>query len=420
MSVAANRKVLLFAPAAHNLAEVTRAIEVARACRNDFEPVFLSYDGTRRNRRFIEQEGFAIRDLEPQLTEEMIERWWRLDRGEAFGGMFETGVLSARVDAEQALYEELKPAAVITGFCLSVPLSARLAGLPLVWMIQTTWLSEYSYQRGTWPDAADYAVLRAVLPERIRDWLGRRLTPVTYWILNREFSREARRRGLPPFRGSDLFEGDYNLFAEPPTFSGIEVPARLAGRYHFIGPLIAHLPLEVPDAVRQLPRDRPIVYFAMGSSGAEEVVGEIMQSFAGRPYRVIAPVAPLLRRLRVSAPENVVLTDWLPAHLVNPMADISVIHGGVGTVMTACLSGTPIVGIPNGNPEQEANIECIVRKGFARRLHKRRLTARAVVAAIDEMLADGEARRRAAAFQQELLGWDGPANAATFFRATFA
>ncbi len=101
------------------------------------------------------------------------------------------------------------------------------------------------------------------------------------------------------------------------------------------------------------------------------------------------------------------------------MADISVIHGGIGTVMTACLSGTPVVGV-GMQPEQEANLECLVRKGFAIRLSKRRLTAEAVAGAIDELLDDREARRKAQEFQAILQRWgDGGVNAAQFLAETF-
>ena len=145
----------------------------------------------------------------------------------------------------------------------------------------------------------------------------------------------------------------------------------------------------------------------------------ILQAFDGIPYNVIAPVKPLINRLNVPVPPNVVVTDYLPAHKVNPMADISVIHGGIGTVMTACYSGTPIVGIPNGNPEQEWNLDNIVRKGFAIRLRKKRVTAKQVIESIESLLHNMDAKQKAQAFQAVLKEWNGPANAAAFLNETF-
>ena len=97
-----------------------------------------------------------------------------------------------------------------------------------------------------------------------------------------------------------------------------------------------------------------------------KVIAEIIESFEGKDYYVVAPVKKHLEKLKhpLHVPGNVRLTDWLPAHKVNPMADLSVIHGGIGTVMTAALAGKPVFGV-GMQPEQEYNIDCLVRKGFA-------------------------------------------------------
>lgn len=414
------RRTLVFAPETLNLAEVTRMIEIARVARRSFDVVFLSYDAAGRNHPFIERAGFRIVRLEPQLSEARVAHFWRKNRGESlYDDYFPDAELRARVEAERAFYASVNAAAVVTGFCLSTSISARVAGVPLVWINHTTWLREYFERFGTWPDAIDYAPFR-LLPERLRNLLARWATPFTFWLLNKGFDRVARSYGLRGFRGSELLEGDLNLFAEPPSFSGLEVPTRLEGRCRFIGPLYGGLDLPIPEAVAKLPRDRPIVYFAMGSSGSERRVAEIVRAFEGQPYRVIAPVAGLMQTLKLLPPDNVVVTGWLPAERVNPLASVSVVHGGIGTLMTACRAGTPIVGIPNGNPEQECNLQSLVRKGIAVHLHGRRIGPRDVLDAVATALEDGDARARAQAFEAELAAYDGPENAARALEEAYA
>ncbi len=408
-----SKQTLVLAPAAFNLAEVTRMLEIAKASRDTFNVVFLSYDATGRNHHFIEDEGFEIRRMRPEMTADQVDRMFRIDRGDEFGSFLPVETILERVESELALFRELEPAAVLTGFCLSIPLSARLGRVPLVWVIQTTWLVEYLEKYATWPDVADVRPLRLV-PRVWLDRLTRRFAPFIYLPLYKSFNKAAKRLGLPKFRGSEFFEGDFTLFAEPPEFTGIPIPKRLAGRSEFIGPLIARLPIAMPPELEDIPRDRPIVYLAMGSSGAAETVAEVIMALGDQPYTVISPVRRLLGDLDITAPPNVIVTDWLPADKVNPMADVSVIHGGIGTVMTACMSGTPIVGIPNGNPEQEANIEAIVRKGFGIHLHKRRIDAGDVVAAVDRMLADESAKEKAREFQTILEAWHDPKRATRF------
>ena len=100
------------------------------------------------------------------------------------------------------------------------------------------------------------------------------------------------------------------------------------------------------------------------------------------------------------------------------MADISVIHGGQNTVMQACLSGTPIVGV-GMHPEQQANLDACVRKGFAIRLNKYKITPSALLTAIDKLLGDEKAKLEVVKFQKQLQQWDGPKNAARFLKETY-
>jgi UDP:flavonoid glycosyltransferase YjiC (YdhE family) len=78
-----------------------------------------------------------------------------------------------------------------------------------------------------------------------------------------------------------------------------------------------------------------------------------------------------------SNPPNVLVTDWLPAHQVNQLADLSLFHSGIGTVMIAADAGKPVVGI-GMQPEQVANLACLVRKGFAIRIPKSKDPSRKV------------------------------------------
>lgn len=406
-------KTILFAIPGFNLAEATRMLEIAKVCRDKFKILFISYGG--KFEKLILEEGFKLKEMSPRLSQEKIDHFYRIDRGEETGTFFTEKELKERVDNEIALFKELKPCAVITGFCLSIPISTQVSKTPLVWIVGAPWLARYYEENlGTWPDMLDYPLFR-LIPDRILDWLGNRMSPFLYPIIFREFNKMAHQYGLKPYKKVDYFVGDYTLLAEPPEFGGL---AGIPANYHYIGPLIARLGGDIPDEVAQMPHDKPIVYFAMGSSGMPEIIQQIIEGFEGKPYRVIAPVKSLVQEMNIRVPSNVIVTDFLPAHKVNPLADISVIHGGIGTVMTACLAGKPVVGV-GMQPEQEANLECLVRQGFAIRLRKKRISAEAVLDAVEKLLNDKEALAKAQAFQKVVAAWDGPANAAKFFEETF-
>jgi UDP:flavonoid glycosyltransferase YjiC (YdhE family) len=228
--------------------------------------------------------------------------------------------------------------------------------------------------------------------------------------------RGGQHYGVPGFKTMfDYWRGDLNLVAEPDDFTGTQLPAS----YRFVGPIVAQQDFPIPSEVSEIPRARPIVYFAMGSSGTPEIIRNIVRSFRGAPYRVIAPIRSLLQKIPdFAVPDNVLVTDWLPALKVNRMADIAVIHGGIGTVMTAALAGTPIVGVPM-QPEQSAKLAAIVRKGFAIRVPKSRDPSRQVQAAILSLLADETAHRKAKAYAEHLRVWNGPKRAADILLSEF-
>jgi UDP:flavonoid glycosyltransferase YjiC (YdhE family) len=121
-------KTLVFAPETINIAETTRMIEIAKAVREKFHCAFFGYSDKFSN--LITEAGFEFRRMEPWLTDEKIEHLWKVDRGESFADPFTGPELKRRVDGETRLLLDLKPAAVIMGFTLSVTLSARIAKVP--------------------------------------------------------------------------------------------------------------------------------------------------------------------------------------------------------------------------------------------------------------------------------------------------
>jgi UDP:flavonoid glycosyltransferase YjiC (YdhE family) len=406
-------KNLLFSPAAYNLAETTRCIEIAKACKAGFRIEFMSYGG--QFEYLIEKEGFKIHQVEPTLTPEKINHIYQVDQGKKFGNFFSADEIREQVENEILLFEKLDPACIITGFNFSNSISCRIAKRPLIWLTHTTWMMQSMYDAGlaTHLDMLDQPGLR-LLPDNILKWISRKVFSIAN-LMARPYDKVALSYGLNPFKSMEkLHEGDYNLLAEPDEFCELNLPSS----YHYIGPLIGRLDKPIPNVVQNIPKDKPLIYFAMGSSGQPKVIAKIIEGFAGKPYSVIAPVNALIKDQSVSIPSNVFVTDWLPAHKVNPMADVSVIHGGIGTVMTACLSGTPVVGV-SMMPEQQFNVDCLVRKGFAIRISKNIANSGNICAAIDSLLIDPEANKKAKDFQTIIRKWDDPNIILNFFKSTF-
>jgi UDP:flavonoid glycosyltransferase YjiC (YdhE family) len=235
---------------------------------------------------------------------------------------------------------------------------------------------------------------------------------INFWIKHgflNSVNRAAKHFGVPGYNSIfEFWRGDITLVAEPPEFSGVKLPPK----HFFTGPLIPQDEFLLPEEIANIPRDKPLIYFAMGSSGIREIVAKIISSFEGKPYRVIAPVKFQLAHVpNAHIPSNVLVTDWVPALQVNKIADLAVIHGGIGTVMTAAMAGKPVVGV-GMQLEQVANLACLERLGFAIRVRKSRNPSRKVQDTIWKLLHDESAKAKAATFAQVIAQWDGPKLAA--------
>jgi UDP:flavonoid glycosyltransferase YjiC (YdhE family) len=109
---------------------------------------------------------------------------------------------------------------------------------------------------------------------------------------------------------------------------------------------------------------------------------------------------------------NVYITDkFVPAPLVNALADIVISHGGQGTVQTAIASGTPIVGFAM-QPEQQINLDNVVIRGGAIRIPKHRWKSGNIQASIKNIIKEPSYKENMKILKKVLQSTDGKKNSA--------
>src|SRR5208282_5501577 len=173
------KQTILFASCAFNLAETSRMVEIAKAVERHpaasgvFDIHFISDGG--EFERLIENHGFALTRLQPRLTKEKIEHIARVDRGEKFAPAFTDAEMIERVGNEIACLKELKPAVVVTGSYVTIPVTCRILQIPLVWVVQSTWLPDFFCHGAGMTDGIKFAPLKAVA-----DWFI--LQFINFWI----------------------------------------------------------------------------------------------------------------------------------------------------------------------------------------------------------------------------------------------
>jgi hypothetical protein len=127
--------------------------------------------------------------------------------------------------------------------------------------------------------------------------------------------------------------------------------------------MLCPLPGEVPASIREhFDTSRPKLYCAMGVSGSPRVLREVIEIVNNLEIQSLIVTTTILPEREGNDSGRVLLTPHVPAHRVNPLADIAITHGGAGTVQTAIHAGTPLVGIPM-HLEQTGNLSLVTRQG---------------------------------------------------------
>jgi UDP:flavonoid glycosyltransferase YjiC (YdhE family) len=323
--------------------------------------------------------------------------------------------VSARVDAERALIRETDAAAVVIGTNVTSMISARAEKVPLFYTVP------FALTR---PQVAQTPRLGLVRGGgRVAHAFDRFATGLLRWAYNRlplaprSFGRVAKVNGVPPLRTVvSLLEADHNLLTVMPwELEGYTLP----DTYQRVGPIFAHIDVPMPPVVAQLAaRPEPLVYLGLGSSARRDLVLAAASQLGTLPVNVIAPVKHYLRSGDV-LPSNVHVTGLLPAHLLRGLVDAAVLHGGQGTLQTACATGIPFVGI-GLQPEQVWNVDQCVAQGNALALSPRQAGTPALAAAVRWLLADEGVRAAAERVRAAYASEDGAAASARIIEQSLA
>ena len=366
---------ILFSPESFNMGETTRCIEIARVSRERGHTV-LFHVYSPRYIGLLENAGLPVHLCEPIMSNAEVEQIMALDQGRGVRHPFTTDMVRRRVVAELSAIRDFSADAVVIGSNLTMLLSARIAGVPIFYARPYAYSSTYFSKKPVGGELAAPGWLRAVA--RVCSY-----KPAS-------FARVAREYGLRlPRRTVDMLSADVNLICSLFTqLRGDSLVEPDVG----VGPIYYRAPGELPQIVRE-PRERPLVYVGMGSSGSADILARVLQQLSAAPVDVLVGGGVQLLDTRLLG-NNIHFAGTVPAHLLAGHIDASITHGGEGTVQTACLAGVPFAGIAM-QAEQSWNIEECVRYGNALRFTKNDVRRGNMRDILDRLLSDKGMRAKA-------------------------
>ena len=380
---------ILFSPESFNMGETTRCIEIARVARERGHTV-LFHVYSPKYLGLLENAGLPVHLREPIMSDAEAEQIMALDQGRGVRHPFTTDMVRRRVTAELAAIRDFSADAVVIGSNLTMLLSARIAGVPIFYARPYAYSSTYFSKKPVDGELAAPGWLRAVA--RVLSY-----KPAS-------FTRVAREHGLRlPRRTVDMLSADVNLICSLFTqLRGDSLVEPDVG----VGPIYYRAPGELPQIVR-VPRERPLIYVGMGSSGSADILVQVLQQLSAAPVDVLVGGGVQLSDTSMLG-SNIHFAGTVPAHLLAGHIDASITHGGEGTVQTACLAGVPFAGIAM-QAEQSWNIEECVRYGNALRFTKNDVRRGNMRDILDRLLSDEGMRGRARQLGEVMRTMDGAA-----------
>ena len=392
MSTRKPKRRFLFAPETFNLGETSRGVEVARALTGAGHDVrFMGY--SRTYAPYIREAGFELDLLTPEVDDALAARFFAFEQGRSLHFPFTTHMVRTRVRNELDLIARWQPDAVIIGTTLTLLLSARIAGVPLIYLRPYPLSASHLASVSSLPLRV-HAGLTSRCINHIAGFLAGKLARHLRWK-PAAFRRVARERGLRlPRRTAAMLDADLAPIAS--LFPLLDGRPLVSGEVA-VGPIYAHAAGALPPEVEELAREhsRPLIHVGLGSSARREVALPLLTALGDLDVDVISTAGRYLTpQDRSGLPASVLVFDFLPTHKLNGLIDASLIHGGEGTVQTACTSGVPFAGI-GMQMEQKLNIEECVNFGNALAFTMRDIHRNKIPSLVGRLLTDPALRRRA-------------------------
>lgn len=387
-------KILFFAEAV-SFAHTGRPLVLARwAKENGIEAHFASSEeGIRKTNA----NSFGLK-THPLYTIDGNLFYDRANHGKFF---YQKNELKKYIAEEVALIKTIRPDLIVSDFRLTSAISAEITGKPLLNLSNSYWSPNYSCKFPA-PDSGIFGLLPKSTPEFILHIIRQG----AFKFFGRELNQIRKQFGL---KKRDDFrklytDGTFTAYMDLPNFSKID---QLPENHFFLGPVIWSP--EVSAKTEAL-KDKNNVYISMGSSGNNSILPQIINSVLKNNLNVIISGLSEVEKKQLIAdiPELIgrsIIKPLIPAEEILPFCNLTICHGGSGTVYQSIAGGTPVLCFPK-NPDQSLVSMSVVENNIGRYLPSTKTTQSKIDQMIKECLTNEVILQNTINMQQEIINWD--------------
>lgn len=267
----------------------------------------------------------------------------RVNQGKFF---YTSTELEKYVAADIQVIKEVQPDFIISDFRLTTAISARVMKIPLINLSNAYWSPHHECKFPP-PNTGIFNWM----PESFKLHLFDLMRPIAFKKFGKPLNDIRKKYNLTSvddFR-THYTAGDYTLYMDHPEFIKLEQPPF---RHAFLGPVIWAPTLT--EKIKDIKKNS--IYLTMGSSGNNQVLTEIAKAclrldrqmiISGLNNSEAEKLIALIPELKTKA----IIKLLVNADVILENCDLTICHGGSGTVYQSLMANTPVLCFPH-NPDQ--------------------------------------------------------------------
>ncbi len=348
------------------LSETSRMIEIYKDLKSRGVEVIMATHGGPYEWLF-EENGINCHIVQPHFDNQRARDYVLTNTGEKGIAEFYTEEeLTEHVRSEMTFFEANDVTGVITGFTLSLGISARAYKIPYYVTHLGSFVPPVFEKNMLVPTLVLNLKIFKIIP---RAWLIAMVNNMMFksGIATKSFNKVAKKFGVESFKSmEEMMMGDTVIVTDVPEILGIPKeemeqwqPSEKHQKYYnhksqlyYGGAIYAKLFGEVSGEVTGfLDTDLPKIYIAL-TSGQSEVIERVYEGIKSMNAKIV--ILSTVHKIKETTHDNILVVDHLPSHKVMPLMDLAIIHGGQGSIQTAIASGTPVIVDTVLNPQQSA------------------------------------------------------------------
>ncbi len=380
------KKRILFIGEGGSLAHIVRPLVLAKLL--DPERFEISFACALWYKWLLDHSGFQYFPL-PTMTRDDFR-----DHLSAGQPLYNRATLEEYVAAELDLFKKLSPDLIVGDFRISLGVSTQLTKIPYAAISNAFW-SPNSTLKKIVPDLGFLKFTGRELGQLIFDLAYPIAATTTH---SHGFNAVRKSYGLEPFkRLEEIYTfADWTLYTDIPSLA----PTKVLGEgEQYMGPILDMPQIEQPTWWQQWPKDKPIVYVGLGSTGNITLMENIIEALSQMDVTVLLATAQRVNRKEW--PSNFFVAPYISGLEASAQSQLILYNGGSGSVYQALSCGRPVLGFPT-NMDQFLCMSLIETKMAGKKIIGTSANVNNIKANVAEILSNPGYSQGAQALAQEI------------------